>query len=95
VKPICVPCHRFFRAKKNGFYFTEGMPVGREVKPGTEMPERWAPYKVWVGDLYECEGCGAQVIIGVGRERIVEHYEPGFDALRHRLGADDYQVNDC
>lgn len=56
MKPVCVPCQRFFTPVKNGFYFIEGRPIGRDVKPGTEMPDRWEPYKVWVGDKYECKG---------------------------------------
>ena len=26
MKPICVPCQRFYRPKKNGFMFIEAMP---------------------------------------------------------------------
>ena len=31
MRPICVPCRRFYRPKKNGTYFLEGHP--------TEEPE--------------------------------------------------------
>lgn len=95
MKPICVPCQRFFRMKQCGFYFIEGMPIGRDVVPGTAAPEQWRPYKVWAGDRWECEGCGTVILSGFGRERIAEHYEPDFADRVKRLNADQFQVNDC
>ncbi len=98
MKPVCVPCRRFFRVKQNGFYFLEGMgkPGGNgRPPPGLEAPDQWVPYKLWVGDLWECQGCGAQILSGFGQNRIAEHYEDGFDAQVKRLGADQLQVNDC
>ena len=99
MKPICVKCQRFYRPKKNGFYFIEGMPegtleLGRPIEPGTVEPERWKPYKLWVGDLWECRGCGHQTIAGVSHRPLREHYEPDFAEQVKRLGA-TYQVNDC
>lgn len=95
MKPICVPCQRFFRCTKTGLYFTEGMPNHNGAEPGTAEPENWGPYKVWSGDEYTCRGCGAVVIVGVGRDRIAEHYEPDFADIQKKLGADKFQVNDC
>lgn len=95
MKPICVPCQRFFRPKKNGFYFIEAMPVAGQPSPGTAEPERWTPYKVWSGDLWECEGCGTQVVVGVGREPLTEHYHTNFKELVERFNAGQLQVNDC
>jgi hypothetical protein len=95
MKPICVPCQRFYRAKKNGFYFIEAMPTNGRPEPGTQDAENWAPYKVWCGDLWECAGCGHQLVSGVGREPITEHYKPDFAELVKALGADQLQVNDC
>jgi hypothetical protein len=94
MKPICVPCQRFFRMTKSGVYFIEGMPIGRDVAPGTSEPEKWQPYKLWVGDRWECEGCGATILSGFGREPIAEHYQPEF-AERVRTLQADFQVNDC
>ncbi len=96
MKPICVPCQRFFRAKKTGYYFIEAMPTGiRDPEPGTADPAHWTPYKLWVGDLWECQGCGAQIVSGVGRGPIVEHYQDGFADTVARTHADQLQVNDC
>lgn len=94
MKPICVHCHRFFKPKQNGFYFTEGMPEGG-AKPGLEEADHWKPYKIWVGDLYECDGCGTQIIAGFGRGPLAEHYEPDFKRLHTATGAGRFQVNDC
>lgn len=95
MKPICVPCQRFFRPKKNGYYFIEAAPDSGDAAPGTAEPERWHPYKVWVGDLYECEGCGARIVSGFGQSHITESYRPDFAATIARLNASQLQVNDC
>lgn len=81
--------------KQMGFYFIEGMPVDNHAQPGTAEPEKWKPYKLWVGDRYECEGCGAVILSGFGRDRIAEHYEADFADHVKALNADQLQVNDC
>lgn len=95
MKPICVPCQRFFKPKKNGFYFLEGMPTEASGDARGKDAPGWLPYKLWVGDLWECEGCGAQIVYGVGRDRIAEHYQPEFNQMVDSLNARQLQVNDC
>lgn len=101
MKPICVPCQRFYRVKKNGYYFIEGMPTHEGAKPGTEDTDWWKPYKLWVGDLWECEGCHAQIVNGVGMSPLAEHYQPDFakHVRQCAYGQDGttelLQVNDC
>lgn len=98
MKPICVPCQRFFRPKKTGFQFIEGMPKPGMVEPlrrGTEKPEEWEPYKIWSGDLWECRGCGAQIVSGFGASPLFEHYQDNFKEHVRRLGKEALQVNDC
>jgi hypothetical protein len=72
------------------------MPVGDsdDALPGTATPERWRPYKLWNGDKWECEGCGAQIVVGVARQPIAEHYQPEFDKARAYFNP-QLQVNDC
>ena len=84
MKPVCVPCQRFYRIKKNGYYFIEGMPHGDlendipwDGKSGKDSVG-WIPYKLWVGDLWECPDCKAQIVTGVTKNRIAEHYEVTF-----------------
>lgn len=95
MKPICVPCERFYRPKKNGFSFIEGMPESvSEAKPGKAEPEKWAPYKLWMGDLWACPDCGSEIVVGCGRAPLGEHYQPDF-ADRVQSYAPALKVNDC
>jgi hypothetical protein len=71
------------------------MQNAKDAPAGTEAPDQWRPYKVWSGDLWECQGCGAQIISGTGHDRIAEHYQPEFADVVQRLHADQFQVNDC
>jgi len=95
MKPVCTKCQRFFRCKKTGFYWIEGMPVKEGVKPGTQEPENWKPYKLWAGDRFECEGCGASIVVGVPSQAISEHFHEDFQQNVDALGAGQLQVNDC
>lgn len=92
MKPVCVPCQRFYRPKKNGVRFVEGMPIENSAKSGRVEPEKWTPYKAWNGDLWECPDCGAQIISGVAGSPVAEHYQKDF-ALATRGSI--LQVNDC
>lgn len=65
MKPICAKCEMFFYPKKCGTAFVENFADQK-------------PYKLWMGDLWECNGCGSQVISGVGQRPIAEHYEDDF-----------------
>lgn len=63
--PICVPCAREMRCRKNGYFFKDYQDAA-----------------VWSGDMYECERCKAQVVVGVGREPVaVKGEEPDFTAI--------------
>ena len=96
MKPICVSCQRFYRCKKSGFYFIEGMPVAGPSRPpaGVEADSQWTDYKLWSGDLWECEGCGHTLVSGVGKAPIAEHYMSDFQATKARY-APTLRVNDC
>lgn len=95
MKPICVPCRRFFRPSKTGRYFIEGMPATSEhAPPGTSAPEKWKPYKLWSGDEWECPDCGSVIICGVGRSPISEHFQDDF-ADKVKEFNPEIQVNDC
>lgn len=56
MRPICVACRLFYRPLKNGVDFEHAPPGG--------------PARLWNGDLWECKGCGAQLIVGIAREPI-------------------------
>lgn len=96
MKPICVQCERFMRIKKTGKYFLEGMPTGpNPVLPGKAEPEKWRPYKLWVGDLWECPTCHYQTIAGVPVYPISEHYKPDFQLQVDRHAASNLLIKDC
>jgi len=71
------------------------MPAGGQgdAPPGTSAPERWQPYKVWIGDEWICHGCGHLLIVGVGFAPVSEHYRDDFAAAL--TTATYLQVNDC
>lgn len=84
MKPICVRCRRFYRMKKGGFYFIEGMPNDAD----------WQDYKLWVGDLWHCLGCGNEIISGVGLQPLSERHHQDFEEVKERVGA-TIRINDC
>ena len=84
MKPICTPCRRFYRPKKNGIYFVEGMPQG----------DSWVPYKLWMGDLWSCPGCSSEIIVGTGFHPVAVHHEPDFAKLVAQLGS-GIRIDDC
>ena len=93
MKPVCVPCQRFYRPEKNGYCFIEGMPDGSAL-PGLAEPEYWHPYKLWRGDLWKCQGCGSLIVVGVAQQPLGEHYQDNFAELVERFQP-EVQVNDC
>lgn len=92
MKPACVKCQRFFQVKKNGFIVCEAMPKTILTPPGTAYPEGWMPYKLWRADLWECLGCGTEIVSGWGRMPSSERYMQGFDEA---LKLAEVQINDC
>lgn len=95
MKQVCVKCACFFRMIKAGYYFIEGMPAVDRAPRGTVHPELWKPYKVWVGDQWECPECHTQILSGFGQGPIAEHYQDDFTEKVRQHGADQLQVNDC
>ena len=87
--PVCVACGLFFKPKKNGFAWVEGMPTVL-----VNGDEEWKPYKLWLGDLLACAGCGTEIIAGHGREPISIHHEPNFEP-RLKAFNPSVIVNDC
>lgn len=96
MKPICVPCQRFYRPVRNGFAFIESRPIENQALPGTLAPESWTPYKLWMGDKWRCMGCGAEIIVGTGANPVSQDFHEDFGTKVDRYGgADLLRVNDC
>jgi len=64
---------------------------GVQVPQGTEAPEMWEPYKVWNGDLWECKGCGNQIVVG----NCIQSVDDYMMDFRHALKQSQSNVNDC
>lgn len=68
--PICVQCAQEMRCKKNDYLFSDAEP---------------ASY-VWAGDMYECQRCKTQIVVGFAREPVAwSHETDRFAAYRKRL----------
>lgn len=93
MKPICVPCERFYRPKENGFPFLEGMQRENGAPPGKEHDLLWQDYKLWVGDKWRCPGCGHEIVVGA-LHPVSEQHMPDFKSMRDRFGP-RFRVNDC
>lgn len=94
MKPVCVPCERFMRPKKNDYKFLEGMPTTSRPQPGKGSND-WVPYKLWAGDLWECPDCGYQTIAGVAHQPLAEHFEPNFRSMIESYGGVKLMIKDC
>lgn len=88
LKPICVKCQRFYRPHRNGVHVLEGKPAHPDVKPGVEQDEHWLPYKLWQSDLWKCQGCEHEIIVGSGRNPMWRDYQGPVPNYTHK-------VNDC
>jgi len=95
-KPACISCQRFLRPHKNGVYFIESAPKdGVRAAPGHADPGLWYPYKVWCGDLWKCQGCGVEIIMGAGLQPVAIHHMKDFVQTINNTGACDIVINDC
>lgn len=84
----CPKCRTFFRTKRVGIAWEEGMPATND------LAGPWQSYKLWAGDLRECK-CGAQVILGPpGGHPIAEHYQPAY-ASKVTSYAPIARIDDC
>lgn len=71
---VCLKCQLFLKPKKNNVAVEERMPVGGE----------WKPYKLWAGDLWECKGCGIEVVSGFAPYPMREHFMEDYEDFRAR-----------
>lgn len=93
MKPICVTCKRFMAYERAGIYFEEGMPLNTQ-QPAMIDESGWGPYKLWVGDLYKCRQCKAEVVVGVPKLPLAEHYQETYPESVKRWPP-AFRVNDC
>ena len=65
--PICATCQREMRCTK----------TGRAV----ELISAGAPYQLWQGDEFGCDGCGASIVTGFWKGPIREAHHPDYAAM--------------
>jgi len=65
---------------------------GVQVPQGTEAPEMWEPYQIWHSDLWECKGCGSEIVVGHCGSPISRDYMEDFERT---LTLSQSVVNDC
>ena len=75
---ICSACNVKLEAFKNDVYLDETAQFGH--------------YKLWVGDLYKCPGCGVEIVSGLGKAPIAEHYEERFEQIMEEIKANNRKV---
>lgn len=63
---VCCKCNQQMRPKQNGVYFIEVLENGI------------TPYKLWSGDLVECQNCGTEIITGIAMHPIAESWQDDF-----------------
>jgi hypothetical protein len=97
-KPVCAKCDRFMRPHVNGTYVLEGKPRGGGLAPpGKEAPQDWLPYKLWIGDLWRCPTCEAEIVIGFSGGPLSQDFYPEFkDHIERAKRARRFvYCNDC
>ncbi len=92
MKPICVPCQRFFQPERNGVNVLEQIP---EPAPGDGGGVMFSPYKLWMGDLWKCPSCEETIVVGVGVKPLAEHFQEKFPKELEYAKSDLVTVNDC
>jgi hypothetical protein len=48
------------------------------------------PWRIWMGDLFVCDRCGAEVIAGVGKNPIANHTQGSLEALKAAFASEFY-----
>lgn len=62
-KPVCVKCECDLKPERNGVWCVE--TVGQERRL----------YKVWHSDKWKCPSCGVEVLVGFGKNPILQEGE--------------------
>ena len=70
-KPVCVKCHLEFRPARIGVVVVE-LYTRDQV-----------PYRMINGDVWQCPGCGAEIIVNYGTNSLYHHDEGFEDRLEH------------
>lgn len=75
--PVCIPCQKEYKRQVNGVYALEETEDGH-------------PYKLWLTDVWKCEGCGHELLCGYGNQPVGQHFHGDFadqvtEAITHNV----------
>lgn len=62
-RPVCVKCQTELRCEKNEVVVLDMFGPNEEI------------YKGFYADLFQCPGCGMQIVVGFGQNAFTEHFE--------------------
>lgn len=65
--PICGECLKSFKPVQLGLTL--------------EMIAEWGSYYKIKADQYACPNCGKRIYYGYAKERLKEHWEPGYEQI--------------
>ena len=83
IRPVCAKCKVEYFVKKQGVYV---------VSMFSSPP---LPYKIYHADLWECPGCGHQIIGGFGDGALAEHYESSFEKILSNVRMNKEKYFEC
>ena len=75
--PICVDCSLEMRPKHNGVTLEEMADFGS--------------YRLVQADVWACPNCGFEVISGIGKKPVAEHFQDGYNKRVADLPRPRYQ----
>jgi hypothetical protein len=78
MKPVCASCELDMKPLKNGAY--------------VEYMASFGPYKIHQADLWQCQCCGAKVLVGIGATAIAEHFQDNYAELREDLATESLMI---
>jgi hypothetical protein len=81
IDKMCAKCHIELHCKQNGVYVMEY--AGQ------------LPYKLWEADLWDCPGCGAEIVVGFGSKPLAEHYQMAFGAYVASIRKNGHEIINC
>lgn len=72
------------------------------IKSQNRLPDQslievtdWKSYKLWMGDLWECQGCGAELVLtGAAQVPVGEHFQKDYQQLLETFRP-KFLVKDC
>ena len=69
---VCVKCEKEMRLERRGVVVEEHFDDG-------------SSYKIWGADLWECEKCHHQCLLGFSNSPLAQHFDPDFVEVQKKV----------